>query len=304
MAFRHNAGTWIDAHCHLADPRFDRDREEVVARSRRAGVTAWVQGGVGPEDWTWQDKIAETLGDGLLRCFGLHPWWVAERAPEEINAGLKTLGERLDSARAIGEAGLDKGKRGRWEHSAKRQMNALLSQAQLAHLFGKPLVLHVVGAHAEALEILEKIGNSPPGPGPFLQRSALQGNATPPSVSASFGFSLAEPGDGGAVAPWRPRPPTGPWKPIPGRARAGSRNEPSRLLEVADAAAAIRGRPAKASWTSAGTISSGFSSLMKIRRLRPKTAAPLSAEELSDYRLHRRSTGWPAWWGEGPWKSC
>ena len=260
MAFRHNAGTWIDAHCHLADPRFDRDREEVVARSRRAGVTAWVQGGVGPEDWTWQDKIAETLGDGLLRCFGLHPWWVAERAPEEINAGLKTLGERLDSARAIGEAGLDKGKRGRWEHSAKRQMNALLSQAQLAHLFGKPLVLHVVGAHAEALEILEKIGKVPPGPGPFLQRSALQGNATPPSVSASFGFSLAEPGDGGAVAPWRPRPPTA-------ALETDSRTAPGGLAQRAQPPpgggrrrGAIRGRPAKASWTSAGTISSGFSS--------------------------------------------
>ncbi len=250
MAFRHNAGTWIDAHCHLADPRFDRDREEVVARSRRAGVTAWVQGGVGPEDWTWQDKIAETLGDGLLRCFGLHPWWVAERAPEEINAGLKTLGERLDSARAIGEAGLDKGKRGRWEHSAKRQMNALLSQAQLAHLFGKPLVLHVVGAHAEALEILEKIGKFPAGGLVHsFNGSALQAQRYAAlGFLLSFGFSLAEPGDGGgkgalaAAAADRVALETD----SPDRApERGSRNEPSRLLEVADAAAAIRGETRK-----------------------------------------------------------
>ena len=32
----------VDSHCHLQDPAFDADRDEVLERARRAGVSAFV----------------------------------------------------------------------------------------------------------------------------------------------------------------------------------------------------------------------------------------------------------------------
>src|SRR4051812_17646739 len=96
---------WIDAHCHLADPRLKLD--PVLERSRTAGVTGWIQGGVGPKDWETQLELQKKLGPTFLTSFGLHPWWVIGATDADVDEALNILSQKLPQAQALGELGLD-----------------------------------------------------------------------------------------------------------------------------------------------------------------------------------------------------
>ena len=144
--------TYIDAHCHLADPRFDGIRQEVLTRARQAGISGFMQGGVDPDDWQRQ----ETLNDGSwFTCFGLHPWFVAASDESACAAAFGQLKQQLGGAVALGELGLDKGPRCD-PGSYDRQEKWFTAQLQLAAERDLPLVLHVVRAHGPVLAILNR----------------------------------------------------------------------------------------------------------------------------------------------------
>src|SRR6185437_5725939 len=102
--------TWIDAHCHLSDPRLGPVIGQFLKRAREAGIRRFIQGGVSPEDWLRQRALADSE-EGIFCSFGLHPWWVASHTPDEFQTALESLGEWLPGAIALGELGLDYGKR-------------------------------------------------------------------------------------------------------------------------------------------------------------------------------------------------
>lgn len=157
---------YIDAHCHLADPRLDSVRERVLEESAKQGVGGYVQGGVDPEDWERQLALKAKYPDRIYCSFGLHPWWVAELAHLEEAAfqreSVRAL-ELLDrsvampEAVALGELGLDFGKRTS-ESTHGRQRVVFIQQLEIARRHGKPLVLHIVRAHDEAIRILKEHG--------------------------------------------------------------------------------------------------------------------------------------------------
>ena len=159
---------WIDAHCHLADRRLDDEREAMLARSREAGVDAWIQGGYDPDDWTRQAALAKKLGDGFVCAFGVHPWFALEAPDVRLDAALRRLEELLPTVGLLGETGLDRFRlrklpEARWADADRRQRRVF--QAQLALAYGKryPLVLHVVRAHEDVLAKLESLGPPPAG---------------------------------------------------------------------------------------------------------------------------------------------
>ena len=73
----------VDTHCHLGDPAYDADRDEVVVRARAAGVAHIVVVGESPGA---ADRALELAGaDPLLSATaGVHPHvaatWTAETA--------------------------------------------------------------------------------------------------------------------------------------------------------------------------------------------------------------------------------
>jgi TatD DNase family protein len=148
--------TWIDGHCHLADPRLSEGMDALVAQSRAFGVTGWVQGGVDPQDWNRQRALRGRVGEGVVLAFGLHPWWVARATPEQVAASLVLLENELPEAAALGETGLDAYP----IHGGNLPLQTTAFEAQLllALKYDKPLVLHVVQAHAKCLELLKKHG--------------------------------------------------------------------------------------------------------------------------------------------------
>ena len=152
---------WIDAHCHLASDKFLNSLPEVIKRSQLVGVTGWIQGGIDPIDWTRQQLLKIQYGPRFLTSFGLHPWWVGTASQDMIDSALSTLETLLPEAAALGELGLDFGK----THDLNRgeQINAFKRQLELGKRGSKPLVLHIVKAHSEALEILKHFAPFPAG---------------------------------------------------------------------------------------------------------------------------------------------
>ena len=144
---------FLDAHCHLADSRFDGIRDEVMARSQAARIEYFIQGGVGPEDWERQRQLREP---GWFLTFGLHPWFVAEASDGECQDALNRLPDLIPEAVALGELGLDFGPKINSE-SYSRQEKYFHRQLVLAASQAKPVVLHVVRAHSQAIEQLKAV---------------------------------------------------------------------------------------------------------------------------------------------------
>jgi len=94
----------IDSHVHLDDPRFDADRDAVIARARQAGITGFVVPGTTAQGWQKLAGLADRYAD-LHPAYGLHPWFMDAHRSGHVAA----LDRWLDAhpAVAVGECGLD-----------------------------------------------------------------------------------------------------------------------------------------------------------------------------------------------------
>ena len=144
----------IDAHCHLDFARFDDDRDAVLAAGRAAGVGGWIVAGVDPDGWKRQAALEAARSD-IRCCFGLHPVAAAMLPPGELDGIMAQL---ATTARfAIGETGLD-GSKYAPRGTLEPQTEAFRAHLALAREMNLPIVLHVLGAHGAALEVLEQDG--------------------------------------------------------------------------------------------------------------------------------------------------
>lgn len=88
---------------------------------------------------------------------GIHPWYIKE---ERLAIDLKTIEEKLPlkECLALGECGLDK----RIEVPMILQIEVFEKQIALAEKYQKPLVLHLVAAFDELIEIKKRLKISVP----------------------------------------------------------------------------------------------------------------------------------------------
>src|SRR6267142_2626824 len=149
----------IDTHCHLADKRFARDRQQVFDRTLHAGVTHFIEIAYAPELIEPAHALAREHPT-LFLCVGVHP----SESARVLDSYLVTLRDHARHARvvAIGETGLDfyrdhapRGDQERW----------FRAQIRLADELGLPLVIHQRAALEETLAILEA---TPPAAGGVL----------------------------------------------------------------------------------------------------------------------------------------
>ncbi len=152
-----------DAHSHLADPRLDSVRDEWLLAARKAGICGWIQGGVYPEDWERQKQLKALHPREIRTAFGLHPWWIASAEKAAVDAGWEKLQISVADADALGETGLDQARDRKKLPSYAWQVDLFERQIQLAKDSQKPLVLHIVQAHSDALALLKKYGPFPHG---------------------------------------------------------------------------------------------------------------------------------------------
>jgi TatD DNase family protein len=138
----------IDAHCHLGDAAFDRDRDAVLRRARAAGVGHVVVIGGTLEESEGAAALARRE-PGLSATAGVHPH-EARHWSTAAAARLKAL-LALPEVVAVGETGLDY----HYDHSPRdAQRRAFEAQLALAAEVGKPVVVHARDADDDVAAVL------------------------------------------------------------------------------------------------------------------------------------------------------
>ncbi|XP_030935748.1 uncharacterized protein LOC115960888 isoform X1 [Quercus lobata] len=194
----------FDAHCHLQDPRIISKAPELIATALDTGVVRFAVNGVSEKDWHLVKQMGENY-PSVIPCFGLHPWFVAERTPNWFN----TLKECLEStpSAAVGEIGLDKGSHGKQIdftvqvllsqnfcclmifHNYLFQIEVFRQQLELAKELKRPASIHCVRAFGDLLQIMKSMGPFPAG---FILHSYLGSGEMVPEfakLGAYFSFS-------------------------------------------------------------------------------------------------------------------
>ncbi len=138
----------IDTHCHLADPAYDPDRQQVLDRAWAAGVGGWSSSVRLPARAERALELARSE-PRLVATAGIHPHdardWSA--ATETWLRGLL----RDPRVVAVGETGLDF----HYDHSPRpAQRHAFESQLAIAADTGRPVVIHAREADEEVAAIL------------------------------------------------------------------------------------------------------------------------------------------------------
>lgn len=129
---------FVDSHCHLDGPRFDPDRELVIARARESGVANMLAIGTGDGPGTLDCalKIADQH-EFVYATIGIHPHEAA-LAKDSDFAQLEQLA-RHPKVIAWGEMGLDY----YYDHSPRDvQQRVFIRQMQLACAAKLPIVIH------------------------------------------------------------------------------------------------------------------------------------------------------------------
>ena len=131
---------WTDTHCHLDATEFNADRDEVVERALRQGVTQIVVPAVERANFDAVRGLAHRFG--FAYALGVHPMFVDAARDDDLDRLREALHAHRADPRlvAVGEIGLDHFVAGL---DRVRQERFYVAQLQLAREFDLPVILHV-----------------------------------------------------------------------------------------------------------------------------------------------------------------
>ncbi|RPE81791.1 TatD family hydrolase [Vulcaniibacterium tengchongense] len=142
----------VDSHCHLDAGEFDRDRDEVIARARAAGVARQIVPAIDAAGWPKLRAVCAGA-PGLHPAYGLHPLFLSAHRDEHLRA----LREWIERERpcALGECGLDYFVE---DLDRARQMRFFEAQLRLAREYGLPVIVHARRAVDATIAAIRKVG--------------------------------------------------------------------------------------------------------------------------------------------------
>ena len=145
--------TFVDSHAHIADPAFDSDREEVIARARASGASAIICIGESVAAAARARTIATEHTDFVFFTAGVHPHDAASFDPlRDVDA---IASEVSLGAVAIGECGLDY----HYDHAPRaEQRRAFSAQLELARGLARPVVVHTRDADGDTRDMVTEAG--------------------------------------------------------------------------------------------------------------------------------------------------
>ena len=140
-----------DTHTHLYSEEFDQDRNDMIQRAIKAGVSRFFIPAIDSSCTTSMYELEQNYPENVFLMMGLHPTYVKDNYLEELNHVKTELTKR--KFYAIGEIGIDL----YWDktHLAEQQI-AFRTQIQLAKQYKLPIVIHCRDSFNEIFEILEE----------------------------------------------------------------------------------------------------------------------------------------------------
>lgn len=141
----------IDTHSHIYSEEFDSDRNEVILRAQKAGITKIILPNVDSESLPRMLQLESEYPGYCFAAIGLHPTSVKENFFKELEIVKKEL-ERREYI-AIGEIGIDL----YWDKSfLKEQIQVFVQQIEWALEYNLPVIIHVRDSFRETMDILEQ----------------------------------------------------------------------------------------------------------------------------------------------------
>ena len=143
----------IDSHAHLADPAFDADRADVLARARAVGVVGIVCIGESVVAAERAAAIAAGCPGFVAYTAGIHPH---DAASFDAAHDVPAIREQVRrGAVAVGECGLDY----HYDHSPRdRQRDAFSAQLELARELNVAVVVHTREAEPDTRAMIVDAG--------------------------------------------------------------------------------------------------------------------------------------------------
>jgi TatD DNase family protein len=139
----------VDTHCHLIDPQFKKDLEQVLIRAQEVGVTKIINAGYDVKTSRDAVVMGEKI-EWLMPAVGIHPNEAADESIEEMDAIEEIL--KHGQVCAIGETGLDY-YRDRSPREAQQELFRIhIDYARRSNL---PLLIHTRNSMDDAISILE-----------------------------------------------------------------------------------------------------------------------------------------------------
>ncbi|RQM24789.1 hypothetical protein B5M09_001705 [Aphanomyces astaci] len=174
-------GRFVDAHCHLQDPRLRTSLPEVLRRASEHGLTHICTCSCNEDEWNNFPSLVQDIASPtpkIVPAFGLHPWYAGDASPSYLDS-LRTTLQRYPSALVylhgvaiyvekrftlwrprsdqlvmqVGEIGLCKSRRGK-QVPLHVQEQRCREQLELSEQLGRPVVLHCVAAHGKLFDLL------------------------------------------------------------------------------------------------------------------------------------------------------
>ncbi len=141
-----------DTHTHLYVEQFDEDRNDVIHRAIKAGVSRFFVPAIDATYYPAMFELERQFPDNIFLMAGLHPTHVKENFKDE----LEVVKEQLKKHKfyAIGEIGIDL----YWDKTfLQEQQDAFKIQIAWAKENNFPIIIHCRDAFDEIFEVLDEV---------------------------------------------------------------------------------------------------------------------------------------------------
>ncbi|XP_053463299.1 putative deoxyribonuclease TATDN3 isoform X2 [Nycticebus coucang] len=155
----------VDCHCHLSEPAFDHDLDDVLEKAKKANVVALLAVAEHSGEFEKIMQLSERYRGFVLPCLGVHPVQELSSGDQrsvtlkDLDIALPIIEKYKDQLLAIGEVGLDFSPRfAGTDEQKEEQRQVLIRQVQLAKRLNLPLNVHSRSAGRPTINLLREQG--------------------------------------------------------------------------------------------------------------------------------------------------